>query len=245
VVAAVSDVALAHAPTRRRADGLRRTALALLVAGVAATLLGLAGLRAAGSEERALRETMQPARGRVEAVVPAGAMDTGRLIVRVDGQRAEVPADLERETWSPGDDVALLVAPGPDGVVRREDTPGDGSGGALVVLVLVGPVAAAVGAVAARRERRDRAVLAAHPWRVERGRVTARPGRVLRLVVVLAHGPHLRLDATPRWLLDTFRAPGSTTFWVAGPADGRQVVTTPGVPVLVGARPAEDAPEPT
>lgn len=229
--------AAAHPATAARLAGMRRVAWALLVGGIAATALAVTVLRAEARTEAALRASLVPATGTVEAVVPAGMLDSGALVVEVDGRSVRVPADLERESWAPDDPVSLLLSPDDPTTVRRADLAGGGGAGVLVVVVLLGPAVALVGAVAVRREAGMRRILRTHPWRTIRARPATRPGRLLRVDLVTDAGP-LAVEPTPRWLLAPLRTAGTRTYWVAGPSDGRQVVSTPRLETLVGVRPA-------
>lgn len=235
-MAAASEVALDHGPTRQRLDGARRAAWIALIGGLVATAVAIGGLRSESRVETALRATLEPATGRITEVVPAGMLDAGSLRVRVAGAITTVPADVEGESWSPGDEIALLVSPTDPTVVRRADLPGRSGASIFVVLLLVGPVAALAGAVTARRAARWRRVLAEHPWERVTGTLRERPGRLLRLELDLVDGDPLRLEAAPRWVVGPMRAPGTATYWVAGPADGYRILSRPGVPAIVGAR---------
>lgn len=239
-MAAASEVALDHGPTRRRLDAVRRGAWLALLGGLLVTALAAGGLRSEHRRETALRATLEATTGRVAQVVPAGMLDAGSLRVRVDGREVVVPADLDRETWSPGDEVALLVSPSDPTVVRRTDLPGRSGGGALVALLLAGPVAVVAGALTVQRAARWRRVLARHPWERTSAVYRERPGRFLRAELALGgEDAVLRVEPTPRWSLAALRTEGVATYWVAGPPDGYRVVSRPGVPSLVGARPAE------
>lgn len=232
-----SDPALSHAPTRDRLDRVRRAALAAVVAGLLATALAVTGLRSEAGSERDLRATLEPATGEVTEVIPAGMLDAGSLRVRVTGRSVVVAADLERESWAPGDPIELLVSPTDPSLVRRADVSGRPGGTALVVVLLAGPVVFLVGVVAAGREARWRRVLEAHPWERVTGTYRQLDGRLLRVELDL-DGDRLRVEPTPRWVVEPLRAPGRATFWVSGPAGGYRVVSRPGIPTLVGARPA-------